>query len=229
MLTLKRYIQRFPGSSLPAEIETTDGLRLVLKMKGAGNGTQSLMAEFIVNRAAVALGWPVPDAVPVLIPEGFPWEFGTDEYDDIVQKSYGINLGLQFLGPCQALDGEAVRKLSPKLLGEMATLDALFLNYDRRGESRNVLHDDKGKDWFIDHGSCQFLDRDLLAKPLALPPGHLLLPEHERIQKNSLLPLWEEAMEACIEVPQGWRDELGWDLSYLTETLEARLEALGLL
>ena len=229
MLVLDRFIQRFPGSSLPAEIETTDGLRLVLKMKGAGNGTHSLMAEFIVNRAALALGWSVPDAVPVMIPAGFPWNFGTDEFDDVLQRSYGVNLGLQYLGPCQALDAIAMRKLSAKLLGEMATIDAFFLNYDRRPESCNALHDAHGKDWLIDHGSCQFLDRDFVSKPLALPPGHILLPEHVHIKKESLLPLGEEALKACIDVPEAWRQELGWDIAHLTETLEARLAALGLL
>jgi len=229
MLTLKRYLHRFPGSSLPVEIETTDGQRLVLKMKGAGNGTQSLLAEFIVNRAAVAMGWPVPDAVAVRIPAGFPWEFGTDEFDDIVQKSYGVNLGLQYLGPCQALDAEALKKVSPKLLGEMATLDALFLNYDRSAKSGNILADLSGKTWFIDHGSCQFLDPAFVAKPLALPPGHVLLPDESSIQKKSLLPLWKEALEAAVEVPEAWRQELGLEVKDLTEALEARAVALGLL
>ena len=229
MLTLKRYVQRFPGSSIPAEIETTDGQRLVMKMKGAGNGVQSLVAEFIVNRAAVAMGWNVPDAFAVEIPQGFPWEFGTDEFDDIVQRSYGMNLGLQYLGPCQALEAEAIKALSPKLLGEMATLDALFLNYDRLASSKNVLLDEKGKHWIIDHGSCQFLDEDFVRKPLALAPGHLLLPGQDLIQRKSLMALWDEAMEASIEVPEAWRQELGWDVTRLTEALEARAEALGLL
>lgn len=229
MLTLKKYHQRFQGSSIPTEVETTDGRRLVLKMKGAGNGVISLVSEFIVNRAAVALGWNVPDAVPILIPEGFPWEFGTDEFDDIVQRSYGVNLGLQYLGPCTQLDAPAVKAISPKLLGEMATLDALFLNYDRLAGSRNVLQDDKGKIWLIDHGSCQFLDEELLKKPLQLIPGHLLLPDEGHILKQSLVPLWDEALEACVEVPEPWLKELGWDVAKLTETLEARLDALGLL
>lgn len=229
MLTLKKYHQRFLGSSIPTEIETTDGQRLVLKMKGAGNGVISLVSEFIVNRAAVAMGWNVPDAFAVEIPQGFPWEFGTDEFDDIVQRSFGVNLGVQYLGPCKQLELAEVKAMSPKLLGEMQTIDALFLNYDRLAASRNVLQDDKGKIWLIDHGSCQFLDEDILKKPLQLIPGHLLLPDDSHIQKKSLLPLWEEALEACVEVPEPWLKELGWDVAKLTETLEARAEVLGLL
>src|SRR5262245_40018668 len=149
MLTLARFVQRYPGSSMPTEIETTDGTRCVLKMKGAGNGAQSLAVELVVNRTAHALGWPVPDAFPVLMPDGFPWEFGTDEFDDVVQRSYGMNLGLEHLGPCESLAADAVRALPDSFLGRLVALDAFFCNYDRLPGSCNVLRDGRGQPWII--------------------------------------------------------------------------------
>ena len=167
MRTLEKFVERHSGSSIPTGIEATDGSAWVLKMRSAGNGVQSLLAEFVVNRAAASLGWPVPLAEPLCIPQGFPWTFGTDEFDDILQRSYGVNLGLRHLGACQPLSAEEMRALPADTLRRMATLDAFFLNYDRLPGSRNALRDAQGRVWLIDHGSCLFWDPDLAAKPLA--------------------------------------------------------------
>src|SRR5271170_7301291 len=106
MVTLKSFFQRYPGSSIPTGIEAEDGGLWILKMRGVGNGVQSLLAEFVVNFSAASLGLPVPGVETVLIPQGFPWTFGTDEFDEILQRSYGLNLGLQYLGPCLSLEAD---------------------------------------------------------------------------------------------------------------------------
>ena len=226
MLALKRFIQRFPGSSIPSLIECTDGQRLVLKMKGAGNGTQSLAAEFIVNQTAQALGWPVPAAQAVLIPEGFPWEFGTDEFDDILQKSYGVNLGLEYLGDCQPLDASEVLGLPAEFLSQLATLDAFFLNYDRLPKSRNVLRDLTGKEWLIDHGSCLFLDGDLSGKPLALAPGHCL-GDNTLVRPRAAQRLGGQALLSCEALPELWMRELRLDVPKLKALIQGRLNSLA--
>jgi hypothetical protein len=223
MLTLKRFIQRFPGSSLPAEVEATDGRRLVLKMKGAGNGTQSLLAEFVANRAAASLGWPVPQPEPMMIPDQFPWGFGTDEFDDIVQKSYGVNMALQNLGPCEALPAAKMLVLPENFLLRMASLDAFFMNYDRLPASRNVLRDAQGKDWLIDHGSCLFVDAELSRKPLALAPGHLLGPGGMNLVDRGLCKQLAQAARAAVkELPRPWLAELGWEEGSLMQRLNER-------
>jgi hypothetical protein len=223
---LERFIRRFPGSSIPAEIETTDGGRWVIKMKGAGNGVQSLAAEFLVNRSALALGWPVPTVCTIEIPQGFPWTFGTDEFDDILQKSYGLNLGLQYLGDCTPLDGPTVLALPPAFLSQMATLDAFFLNYDRLPASRNTLRDPAGRDWLCDHGSCLFLDADLSGKPWALAPGHLLgAAGHALIRPENARLLGEAALEEASNLPQPWLDELSLPIDRLRALIHARLKA----
>jgi hypothetical protein len=221
---LKRFVRRFPGSSIPAEVETTDGGRWVVKMKGAGNGVQSLAAEFLVNRSALALGWPVASVCTIEIPQGFPWTFGTDEFDDILQKSYGINLGLQYLGDCTPLDGATVLALPQKFLSPMATLDAFFLNYDRLAASRNTLRDPAGRDWLCDHGSCLFLDADLSAKPWALAPVHLLgAAGAALIRPEDARRLGEAALEEAAHLPQPWLSELGLTLGGLKSLIQARL------
>ena len=53
------------------------------------NAAVSLLSEFIANKVANKLNWPVTDVDWIYLPDNFPWIFGTDEFDDIVQKSYG--------------------------------------------------------------------------------------------------------------------------------------------
>jgi hypothetical protein len=167
----------------------------------------------------------VPDAFPVLVPEGFPWTFGTDEFDDVVQRSYGVNLGLEHLGPCEALDASAVRALPEDFLSKMAALDAFFRNHDRLPASRNVLRDSRGQTWLIDHGSCRFLESS--RQPLVFAPGHVLGPEGiGRMRREDLLGLAQQALRACEEIPEPWLRELSWSAASLRERIEDRQRAV---
>ena len=226
MVTLKSFFERFTGSSIPTGIEATDGVRWILKMRGVGNGVQSLLAEFVVNRAAASLGWPVPDVEAVLVAPGFPWTFGTDEFDEILQRSYGLNLGVRYLGPCQSLKADEIRALPQEMLTRMATLDAFFLNYDRLPGSQNILRDADGRAWMIDHGSCLFLNEDFAGKPLALGRGHILGEGINPLVDRSLIPALAEAARAALPaVPEEWLTTLGLDLTGLNQMIDARVRA----
>ena len=228
MVILKSFFQRFIGSSIPTGIEGTDGARWVLKMRGVGNGTQSLLSEFLVNRSAVKLGLPVPGAEIVLIPQGFPWTFGTDEFDEIVQRSYGLNLGLEYLGPCQGLTADEIRALPLELRTAMATLDAFFLNYDRLPGSQNVLRDPEGRVWLIDHGSCLFLNPDFAAKPLALAKGHVLGEGINPLIDRSLIPELAKAAKAVLpDVPLEWLTATDLDLDRTQSLIDIRVRAVS--
>lgn len=152
-MVIKKFSEQFIGSSFPTRIETESGEQFILKMHGAGNGPVSLVSEFIANRAAAELGWAVPDAKWIALPDNFPWTFGTDEFDDIVQKSYGWNLGITFIPNSQPLPLEETHLLSHTLQNHVFTLDVFFNNVDRTSNSLNLLRDNTGKIWMTDHGS----------------------------------------------------------------------------
>ena len=174
------------------EVEDTEGKRWVMKMRGAGNGVQSLVAELVVNRLAKAAGFPVPDASTIRIPEGFPWEFGTDEFDDIVKKSFGANLALEPIEGALPITAEEAQDLPPALLRQVVAIDAVFSNYDRTSRSVNLLRDATKQVWIVDHGSCLFLD-----KPIALPDHHLLKArEKELLGREELSALRESLLNA---------------------------------
>ena len=152
-MVLKTFIKQYTGSSFPALIETGSGTRYVLKMRGAGNGALSLLSEFVANKVASKLKWPVPDVEWVDIPNNFPWVFGTDEFDDIVQRSYGWNLAIEYIPYAIQADLHSIETAPQNFLNKIYTLDLFFMNVDRTETSGNLLIDDLGKIWIIDHGS----------------------------------------------------------------------------
>jgi hypothetical protein len=150
---VQRFITQYQGSSFPTLIKTEGGHHYVLKMRGSGNGPVSLLSEYIANKTAHLLGWPVPDVYWVQIRENFPWTFGTDEFDDIVVKSYGWNLGIQYIEGAIAIPLNSVDFEAEQLLDKVYSLDLFFMNLDRTSMSSNFLKDPQGKIWVIDHGA----------------------------------------------------------------------------
>ncbi len=211
MKTLKRFSQLFTGSSCPVLSELDDGQVCVLKLKGSGNGITSLASEFLVNRTCALLGWQVPDVFPVMIPEGFPWKFGTDEFDDLVQKSPGVNLGIRYVSDAVSVPGAEWWELNPSFLKQMAVVDSLFQNHDRSEKNLNVLRDQAGTCWLIDHGSCVFLDHPSGIGRFSLTPRHIMkAKEDEYLSRAHLLaPEIHQAIEMAVkDFPEAWLPEL---------------------
>lgn len=226
--TLRRFLHQHPGSSFPTEMESTDGDVCIIKMRGAGNGVRSLASEFIVNRIAASVGLPVPDVFPITIPEGFPWQFGTDEFDTLVQRSFGTNLGIRLVANARAVDADEVRALSSSFRATLAGIDALFCNLDRTRMSPNVLVDETGTPWAIDHGSCVFLSNAAKAFPLSVPAGHLLegadaqafaLPAKETLRRA--------AADAVDALPVDWLDELEMPVERVRLAIETRIDRMA--
>src|SRR5438094_957938 len=62
--TATRYVTPLrEGGSLPAIVEANDDGLYVLKFRGAGQGTKSLIAELVAGELGRALGLPVPEIV----------------------------------------------------------------------------------------------------------------------------------------------------------------------
>jgi hypothetical protein len=152
-MKLQRFVKQYIGSSFPVLIETENFENYVLKMRGAGNGPLSLIAEFIANRVASRIGWQVPDVHWIEIPQNFPWTFGTDEFDDIVQKSYGWNLGIIPIEEAVQIHAQEFATISYELLEQLFTIDLFFINVDRTISACNIVKDKHSTFWIIDHGA----------------------------------------------------------------------------
>lgn len=229
MRTLKKFNRQFKGSSFPTEIETTSGETFVLKMRGTGNSVSGLINEFIVNRVAAALGWEVPSVVPVIIPQNFPWNFGTDEFDDILQRSFGVNLGIEFFPSTEPLPANEVFLLPEGLLKRMVALDTFFCNFDRMAASQNILVNKDRDYWLIDHGSCLFMDRNVSEKNFLLPKNHVLKQHEEALNYTEALSellQFPDFSKIILELPKEWLAELKVSPQEIQSCFDTRIRVL---
>jgi len=169
------------GGSLPAIVEADDDGMYVLKFYGAGQGPKSLVAELIAGEIGRALDLPVPEIVLVELDPILANAEPDPEIQDLIRKSGGLNLGLDFLPGTLAFAPAAPPELSPELAARVVWFDAYTLNVDRTPRNPNLLgwH---GKLWLIDHGASLYFhhnwpDAERVAKsPFQLSREHILLP-----------------------------------------------------
>ena len=181
-LCATRYVQPLrEGGSLPAVVETEDGL-YVVKFHGAGQGPRALVAELIVGGLAARLGLPVPELALVEIPPPFGRSEPDPEIQDVLRRSHGINVGIRYLDGAFNYDAAAAGDL---LTGDFATrlvwLDAYVTNPDRTHRNPNLLVWQR-KPWLIDHGAALYAHHDWasvddarIRTPFPLIRDHVLL------------------------------------------------------
>ena len=140
------------GSSWPALIETSDGLRFT-KFRGAGQGTGPLVAEIIVGDIAELLGLNVPARSLVRIPAGIPSVDPDGELAALIKASEGVNLGFTYLDGARAMTESEIAEISDDDAAAILWLDALVLNPDRTARNPNLLRW-RDQMWLIDHGAA---------------------------------------------------------------------------
>ena len=226
-MKLQKFITQYKGSSFPVLIETDSLENYVLKMRGAGNGPMSLIAEFIANRIASCIGWQVPDVRWIEIPHNFPWTFGTDEFDDIVQKSYGWNLGIVPITDAVQIKPQDLAILSHTFFEQLFSLDLFFVNVERTAAACNILKDKYSNPWIIDHGSLG-LFQNIRVTSDHLFPNHILysLPELSTVSYNPGLHRMDIFEKTIREIPRDILDDAHISQSELSSVLEKRIYLL---
>jgi HipA-like kinase len=181
-VTATRYVTPLrEGGSLPGLVEADDDGLYVVKFRGAGQGPRALVAEWLAGEIGRALGLPVPDIVTVDV-EGSLGDAEPDqELQDLVHRSDGLNLGLDFLPGALAFNPGASPEVDPAAAADVVWLDAFTTNPDRTAGNPNLLvwH---GRTWLIDHGAALYIhhtwrDPDEHAtRPFERSRDHVLLP-----------------------------------------------------
>lgn len=222
--SLLRFLETYRGSSCPTLAELASGRRVVVKLRGAGNGAEALVSEYLVNRLAHGAGFPVPAPCLVDLADNFPWRYGTDEFHDLVRKSSGPNLGLAVIPGARPLALDRYGGLGATIVAQLVTLDRTFSNWDRTDQSGNLLVDRNGEVHFVDHGSCRFLHE---TEQRALPP--LPANHHFRSRRDAFDATWLEAIDdaavatATQEIPETWLAEMKFTRERLRAAVHARL------
>src|ERR1044072_9073216 len=167
------------GGSLPAIIEADDDGMYVLKFRGAGQGTNALIAELIVGEIARAAGFLVPELVFVNLDPEIARTEPDPEIQDLIRASGGLNLGLDYL-PGSVMFNPVADQPDADLASRIVWFDAYVTNVDRTPRNANMLMWHR-KLWLIDHGAALYFhhtwtDMDQRSKdPFRLIKEHILL------------------------------------------------------
>jgi hypothetical protein len=218
-VTATKYVTPFrEGGSLPGLVEADDDGLYVVKFRGAAQGPRALVAEVIAGELGRAIGLPVPELVLIDVDpalagvEPDPW------VGELLERSPGINLGLDYLPGSMTFDPRADGRPDADLAANIVWFDALVTNTDRSPRNPNILtwH---GRLWLIDHGASLFihhtwLDPDAHARrPLPTIATHVLLPYASALgdAHDRLAPLVTDAVLAEVigRVPDGWLESVG--------------------
>ena len=213
-VTATRYVTPLrEGGSLPGLVEADDDGLYVVKFHGAGQGPRALVAEWLAGEIARALGLAVPDLVFIDVDPSLGDAEPDEELQDLVHRSPGLNLGLDFLPGALMFDPGADPNVDPDEAADVVWLDAFVTNPDRTAVNPNLLlwH---GQTWLIDHGAALYVhhawrDPDSHAERAFEPiRDHVLLPfasevsaASDRLAGRLGTPLFDELVSA---IPDAW-------------------------
>jgi hypothetical protein len=145
---------------------------------------------------------------------------GTDEFDAMLQRSYGWNLGIAFI-PAARRATPADLVPSPGLAA-IARADCFLQNVDRTAANPNLLVADD-RLWAIDYDACLYLSRALgppRPPSTALPAGHLLAA----LPLAAAPPPRLDFAALVADAPEDWLPS-GTDRETLVERLAASFAA----
>lgn len=212
-VNVTRYIAPLrEGGSLPALAEADDDFKYVLKFKGSGQGSKSLIAELIGGEIARILGLKIPELVFANLDEAFGQTEPDEEIQDLLQGSKGLNLALHFLSGAITFD-PVVTVVTPELASQIVWLDAFITNVDRTFRNTNMLMWHREL-WLIDHGACLYFhhswtDWETHAKsPFPLVKNHVLLSKATLLAETDTVfkqLLTEEKIRSVVAlIPDEW-------------------------
>ena len=203
------------GGSLPAIVEGDDDGTYVVKFRGAGQGARALVAELVAGEIARALQLPVPEIVFAQLDGRMAKTEPDPEIQDLLRRSEGLNLALDYLPGSIAFDPLVERPIGGKarLASAIVWFDALVTNVDRTAKNTNLLvwHRDL---WMIDHGATLifhhnwdgYLERS--REPFTRIQDHVLLrwaSEVREADEELAALLTADAIEPILDaIPASW-------------------------
>lgn len=206
------------GGSLPGLVEADDLGTYVVKFSGAGQGTKALVAEVVAGGIGRALGLRVPELVvvdldPVVARSEPDWEV-----QELLARSGGPNLGLDFLPGALGFDPLA-HTVDAAEASRVLWFDAFVENVDRSWRNPNLLrwHRDL---WCIDHGATLYFHHAwaraaaVVGRPYDTT-DHVLRPAATRTGEAdaALTPRVTRELLADVvaAVPDDWLDDPAFD------------------
>ncbi|GAB2609184.1 HipA family kinase [Kribbella endophytica] len=154
-VTATRYVLPLrEGGSLPGVVEGNDLGTYVLKFQGAGQGPKALVAEIIAGELFRRLGLRIPELKLCRLDPAIGKSEPDEEIQDLLVRSAGLNLAVDFLPGSFGYDGSSGTPEAP-MRARILWLDAFIANVDRSWRNPNLLVWHKEL-WLIDHGAALY-------------------------------------------------------------------------
>ena len=215
---LTRYITPLrEGGSLPALGEASDGFRYAVKLKGAGHGIKSLIAELVGGLVAKAFKFKVPELVLLELNPLFGITEPDREIQDLLRKSEGLNVGLHFLDRAFTFD-PSINDVDGLTASKIVWMDSFLGNVDRSRQNPNMMIWNREL-WLIDHGSSLYFHHsgkdpeEAALDPFPYIRNHALLPIADRLEEADKLmrqAITPRTLEKIVDmIPEEWLREEG--------------------
>ncbi len=135
-----RVLAEFKSSStLPALVETSQGMKCVVKWKGGAEGPLAIATEWISLKLAQRAGVPVLSPHLLSVSHGLASATDNGELRDIIRRSTGINLGIDFLENATPASSGFLSNTDSATANLIFLFDLLLLNIDRTDLNHNLV------------------------------------------------------------------------------------------
>lgn len=230
---------------MPALIEGDELGMYVTKLRGAGQGPRALIAELVAGELARAAGLSVPELVFVDLDARLARTEPDPEIAVTLERSAGINLGLDYLPGSITYDRLAGPAPDAQTASRVALFDALVMNVDRTPRNPNLLSWRRGL-WLIDHGASMYVHHgwsrgEVMREardPFREISSHALLRDASALDEAAehLRAALTPAVIAAVvaEIPDAWlddRDAFSDEIEHRAayrDWLTARVDALSI-
>lgn len=125
------------GSSLPIVIQDRNNQQFFVKLSGSGEGTDSLVMEWIANKLGLKLNLPVLEPILLNIQFLEKYESADIETRELIEKSIGYNLAFLYIESEELVHTEFIDKDNQLLF--LFFLDCFLINIDRTPQNLNLL------------------------------------------------------------------------------------------
>lgn len=200
---------------MPGIVEGEDLGTYVMKFRGTGQGLKSLVAEVVVGELGRRLDLRVPELVTMDLSAEIGRYEAHQEVQELLTKSIGLNLGIDFLPGSFGYDGVAFKPPAEEA-ARILWLDAFTANVDRTWRNPNLLLWHR-KLWCIDHGAALIFHHSWASTPeqFAAQPfdteDHVLNRVSRKVKAAVHEELSAQVTEAMLRkvlklVPDEWLD-----------------------
>lgn len=217
------------GSTVPVHLRTGQG-EMVAKWTRTAQGPINSISDWIGLNLARLCGLDSPKTYIINVQKKLAKSVRETEIRETIEKSEGLNLGIEFLGDYSQCDSEQLNRISEEQKELCFLFDVLFLNFDRDRNNTNIIGNGLVYSW-VDFASL--MEIICLVTKQSKPPESVW----ERLRYH---PFYKEGLnlkslrnverknirEILCGIPDVWLKEYDSDVQFLKEELLLRIDFL---